>query len=45
MLEAADTIERLRAALDTIAECEPRELGEWIIILARAALAQENSDG
>lgn len=42
--EATDEIERLRAALDTIANCKPRELGEWTIILARAVLVQEAND-
>lgn len=31
-------IERLRAALEQIAGCEPYMIGEWAIILARAAL-------
>lgn len=36
--------ERLRAALDQIACCEPWMLGEWVSILARAALAEEKKD-
>lgn len=33
--------ERLRAALEQIACCEPYMIGEWAIILARAALTAQ----
>jgi len=36
--DAYAEIERLRAALEQIAGCEPYMIGEWAIILARAAL-------
>ena len=37
--------ERLRAALEQIAGCEPYMIGEWAIILARAALTAQPAEG
>jgi hypothetical protein len=39
--ESAAEIERLRAALEQISGCEPYMIGEWAIILARAALGSD----